>query len=155
MSQGEKKREVVSNRKAYHNYEVIDALEAGIELQGTEIKSIRQNGASLQEAYIKIFQGQMWLVGAHIAPYRYGNIHNHEERRDRRLLMHKKELMKLEEKVKEKGFSLIPLSLYFKGGRIKVKVGYAKGKKAHDKRQSIRDKDDQRSMQRALKHNLT
>lgn len=147
-------KELASNRRASFEYTILDTFEAGVQLQGTEIKSIRDNGASLQEAYVKVLKDALWLIGCHIAPYRFGNIHNHEEKRDRKLLMHKREIEKLRIATQEKGITLIPLSLYLKNGRIKLKLATAKGKKLVDKRQSIREGEEKRNMQRAIKRVL-
>jgi SsrA-binding protein len=144
--------ELVSNRKASHDYEILETFETGIVLQGTEIKSLRDNGGSLQEAYVRVIARELWLIGAHIAPYRFGNIHNHEDKRDRKLLMHKREIAKLKVATQEKGLTLIPLSIYLKNGRAKMKIAIAKGKKNVDKRASIKEKDVQRQMDKAMKH---
>lgn len=148
----EKNPELVSNRKATYNYEILETFEAGIALQGTEIKSLRDNGGSLQEAYIKVIKNEVWLVGCTIAPYRYGNIHNHEDRRDRKLLMHKREIDQLRTSVQEKGLALIPLSFYLKKGRVKVRLAIGKGKKSEDKRSAIKERDDKRRMDQAMKN---
>ncbi len=145
-------KELVSNRRAYHNFEILESFEAGVALQGTEIKSLRASGGSLQEAYVRIIRDELWLIGASIAPYKYGNINNHEERRDRKLLVHKRELLRLSVQTREKGMALVPLSLYLKEGRIKCKFGIAKGKKKHDKRTAIMDREKKREMDRATKH---
>jgi SsrA-binding protein len=144
--------DIVSNRRATHDYEILETFEAGIVLQGTEIKSIRAHGATLQEAYIKVLNGEIWLIGCNIAPYRFGNIYNHEEKRDRKLLMHKREINRLKVASQEKGLTLIPLALYLKQGRIKVRLAIAKGKKNIDKRADIKERDEKRHMQQALKH---
>lgn len=144
--------ELASNRKATFNYEILETFEAGIALVGTEIKSLREHGGNLQDAYIKILGGEMWLVGCSIAPYRFGNVHNHEERRERKLLMHKREIAHLKEASQEKGLALIPLSFYLKNGRVKVKIACAKGKKTVDKRASIKERDDKRRIEKALKN---
>ncbi len=144
--------ELVSNRKATHDYEILETFEAGIALQGTEIKSLRDRGGSLQEAYVKVVGQELWLLGSSIAHYRFGNIHNHEEKRERKLLMHKREIAHLKVAVQEKGHTIIPLSFYLKNGRVKVRIAIAKGKKTYDKRASIKERDDQRQMARALKH---
>lgn len=143
--------DLVSNRRATHDYEILETFEAGIVLQGTEIKSIRDHGATLQEAYVKVLNSEIWLIGSSIAPYRFGNIHNHEEKRDRKLLMHKREIKRLKEASQEKGLALIPLALYLKQGRIKVRIAIAKGKKNIDKRADIKERDEKRRMQQALK----
>lgn len=143
--------ELVSNRKASYNYDILDTFEAGIALKGTEIKSLRQHGGSLQESYIIVSGQELWLVGCHIAPYRFGNVNNHEERRQRKLLMHKREIQKLKESTQEKGLAIIPLSFYLKEGKVKVRIALAKGKKSHDKRESIKEREDKRDMDRAKK----
>ncbi|MBA2369641.1 MAG: SsrA-binding protein SmpB [Candidatus Protochlamydia sp.] len=147
-----KPSDLVSNRRATHDYEILETFEAGIVLQGTEIKSIRDHGATLQEAYIKVFGSEVWLVGCNIAHYKYGNIHNHEEKRDRKLLMHKREIRRLKTATQEKGLALIPLALYLKQGRVKVRLAMAKGKKSYDKRADLKEKDDKKRMQQALKN---
>lgn len=144
--------DLVSNRKAYHNYQIFDTFEAGIVLLGTEIKSLRTNGGSLGDAYVTIKQdGQLWLIHSSIAPYRFGNVHNHEDRRERKLLMHKSEILKLKKASTEKGLTIIPLSFFLKKGLVKVKIALAKGKKQHDKRAAIKEKEEKRSMQKFLK----
>jgi SsrA-binding protein len=147
-----KPADLVSNRRAAHDYEILETFEAGIVLKGTEIKSVRNHGASLQESYIKVLNNELWLIGCSIAPYRFGNVHNHEERRDRKLLMHKREINRLKVATQEKGQTIIPLALYLKEGRVKVRLATAKGKKAHDKRADIKEREDKRSMQQALKN---
>lgn len=144
-------KELCTNRRAKYDYLISDTYEAGIVLQGTEIKSLRNHGGSLQEAYVKLIKGELWLVGAYIAPYSFGNIHNHEERRDRKLLVHKKELYRLETATKEKGMTLVPITLYLKGGRAKLKFGLGKGKKHQDKRQTLIEREKKREMDRAMK----
>ena len=143
--------ELVSNRKASHNYEILETLEAGIILQGTEIKSLREHGGSLQDAYILLSGSHVILKGASIAPYKFGNIHNHEEKRERELLLHKNEILNLKEVSQKQGLSLIPLSLYLKKGIIKVKVAIAKGKKAHDKREALKEREHKKDIDRAMK----
>lgn len=144
--------ELVSNRRASHQYEILETFEAGIALQGTEIKSLRNHGGSLQEAYIKVVDNELWLMGCHIAHYRFGNIHNHEEMRDRKLLMHKREIAKLKSATQEKGFALIPLAFYLKEGRVKVRMAIGKGKKDIDKRETIKARDEKRRMDQAMKN---
>ena len=143
--------DLVSNRRATHDYEIMETFEAGIVLQGTEIKSIRSNGATLQDAYVKILKGEAWLIGCNIAPYRFGNIHNHEEKRDRKLLLHKREINRFKVATQEKGLTIIPLALYLKHGRVKVRIGIAKGKKTIDKRADIKERDQKRQVQQAMK----
>lgn len=146
--------ELITNRRAYHDYEILETYEAGLVLVGTEIKSLRAGGGNLAEAYVKVLKGELWLIGATIAPYRFGNVHNHEERRDRKLLMHKREIEKLYQTVQHKGLTLIPIALYLKEGRAKLKIGVGKGKKSFDKRHSLLEKEKKRELQRALKKSL-
>ena len=143
--------ELVSNRKAFHDYEILETFEAGIALLGSEIKSLRDHGGSLQDAYVIVEKGELWLISSSIAPYKYGASFNHEDRRKRKLLMHKREIDKLKRLTQEKGVTLIPLSFYLKKGRVKVKVGVAKGKKAYDKRAKIKERDEKRTIQRIIK----
>jgi len=147
----DKPADLVSNRRATHDYEILETFEAGIVLMGTEIKSIREHGATLQESHIRVMEGEVWLIGCNIAPYKYGNIHNHEEKRHRKLLMHKREIKKLKVASQEKGLTIIPLSFYLKQGRVKVRIAIAKGKKATDKRADLKEKDEKKRMQQALK----
>lgn len=146
-----KTADLVSNRKATHDYEILETFEAGIALKGTEIKSIRDHGATLQESYITIKKQEAWLVGCNIAAYKFGNVHNHEERRERKLLLHKRELVQLQTAIQEKGLTIIPLAMYLKDGRIKLRIAIAKGKKAIDKRASLKEKDEKKRVQQALK----
>ncbi|WP_201457144.1 SsrA-binding protein SmpB [Chlamydia sp. 17-3921] len=144
-------RDIVSNRKALHNYEVLTTVEAGIVLTGTEIKSLRDHGGNLSDAYAIIAKGEAWLLNASIAPYRFGNIYNHEERRKRKLLLHKYEIRKLESKVSQKGISLVPLGMFFSQGYIKVRLGCCRGKKVHDKRRALIEKEKEREIAAAMK----
>ena len=146
-----KPNELVSNRKALHDYELIDIFEAVLSLVGTEVKSLREHHGSLAESYVKIIRGEAYLVGCQIPHYKFGNIHNHEEKRDRKLLLHKKEIEILNKAQKEKGLAIIPLALYLSKGKIKLKIASAKGKKAQDKRQKIKEREDQIRMKRAIK----
>ena len=139
------------NREAYHEYFVEEEMEAGIELCGTEVKSIRKGTLNLKDAWCGIKDGQMLLNQMHISPYDHGNRFNQDPRRPRRLLMHKREIMRLYGKVKQDGYALIPLSVYLKGSLVKVKVGLCKGKKLYDKRQVAAEKDAKRQMDRAMK----
>lgn len=145
------KKDLARNRVATHNYEILETFEAGLVLLGTEVKSLREDGGSLQESYIKVKKDELWLVGAHIAPYRHGNIQNHEERRDRKLLLHKIEIMRLKASMQEKGLTLVPLKLYLKGGLIKLSFGQGRGLKAHDKRHKLKAKEQKRAVERELK----
>ena len=139
------------NQKAFHDYFVEERFEAGIELTGTEVKSIRQGTLNLKDAWCQVKDGELWLRQMHISPYEKGNIFNREPRRPRRLLMHRREIAKLFAKIKQDGYTLIPLSLYFKGPRVKVEIGLCKGKKLYDKREAAAQRDAKREMDRALK----
>ncbi|NRA43940.1 MAG: SsrA-binding protein SmpB [Oligoflexales bacterium] len=143
---------IAKNRKAFHEYEITDRFEAGIALQGTEVKSMRQGKVNLGDGWISIDdQGEAYLKQVHISHYSHGNIYNHDEARPRKLLLKKQELKKLSEQVERKGFALVPLKAYFKGQFIKIEIGVGKGKKAHDKRDSSKEKDAQREIERAIK----
>ena len=139
------------NRKAYHDYFVEERYEAGIELAGTEVKSIRGGRVNLKDSYCVAKDGELFALSMHISPYEQGNIFNKDPDRPKRLLMHKREIMRLYGKVKQDGYALIPLSVYFKGSRVKVKVGLCKGKKLYDKRQAAAEKDAKRQIDRAMK----
>lgn len=143
---------IANNKKAYHDYFIEEKYEAGIELIGTEVKSIRQGHCSIKEAFIRIDKsGEMWIYGMHVSPYEKGNIFNKDPLRIRKLLMHKYEIRKLIGKMEQKGYTLVPLCVYFKGSHIKVEVGLAKGKKLYDKRQDIAKKDQRRAAEREFK----
>ena len=142
---------MANNKKAYHDYFIEDKYEAGIELFGTEVKSIRMGRCSVKESFIRIEKGEMFLYGMHINPYEKGNIFNKDPLRTRKLLLHKSEIAKLGGKIAEKGFTLVPLQVYFKGSLVKVEIGLAKGKKLYDKREDLAKKDQRREMDRALK----
>ena len=142
---------IANNKKAYHDYFILEKYEAGIELAGTEVKSIRMGHCSIKEAYVEIKQGQISIVGMHISPYEKGNIFNRDPLRTRKLLMHKSEIRKLGEKIREKGFTLMPLSVYLKGSLVKVEIGLAKGKKLYDKRVDMQKKDMLREAERDFK----
>ena len=154
----ESRKLIAKNSKAFHDYFVEDRYEAGIELAGTEVKSIRagtlnirMGNVNLKDSFCTIKDGQMTLNGMHVSPYEKGNIFNREPRRPRRLLMHKREILRLFAKIKQDGYTLVPLSLYFKGPRVKVEIGLCKGKKLYDKREAAAKKDAKREMDRALK----
>jgi SsrA-binding protein len=142
---------IADNRKARHEYELLDRYEAGIVLTGTEVKSLRDGGASLQQAYADVRDGEAWLIGAHIAEYGQGNVANHEPDRDRKLLLHSKEIASLLGKVRERGLTLVPTRLYFKNGKVKVELALARGKEQRDKRRDIAKRDADRQIDRALK----
>jgi SsrA-binding protein len=142
---------IVDNRRARHDYHLLERVEAGLVLTGTEVKSLREGRASLQQAYAEVRGGEAWLVGAHISVYEQGNISNHDPDRDRKLLLHRKELDSLAGKVRERGLTLVPTKLYFRDGRAKVELALARGKELHDKRRDIAKREAQRDMERALK----
>jgi len=137
---------VASNRKAYHDYEILETYEAGIALRGTEVKSLRESQVNFKDCYAAIDNGEAWLVGCYIAPYHHGTDANHDPERKRKLLLHRREIERLVCKVAERGLTLIPLRLYFKAGRAKCEVGLARGRKLHDKRASIREREAKREM---------
>jgi SsrA-binding protein len=142
---------IAENRKARHDFHILERVEAGLELTGTEVKSLRDGGGNIREAYAVAKNGEMYLVGANIAPYKQGNIQNHEPLRDRRLLLHRREIEELASRVAERGNTLVPLSLYLKHGRVKLELGLAKGKEGVDKRRAISDRDNRRNLERELK----
>ena len=142
---------IADNRKARHDYFVIESFEAGVELFGTEVKSLRQGGVNLKDSYCEIDKGELFALGVHISPYEQGNIFNKNPLRPKKLLMHKKEIMKLTGLVSREGYTLVPLSLYFKGSRVKMAVGLCKGKKLYDKRESAAKRDADRPIDRAMK----
>lgn len=142
---------ITENRKARHEYFIIESYEAGIELVGTEVKAIRQGGVNLKDSWCTIEDGELWVKGMHISPYDHGNIFNRDPMRVRRLLLHKKEINKLFGTIKQEGLTLIPISLYFKGSRVKLQVGLCKGKKLHDKRDAMAAAAAKRDIDRAIK----
>jgi len=147
----ENTKTITTNKTAYHEYFVLESFEAGIELTGTEIKSIRRGGVNLKDAWCSVDEGQMLIKQMHISPYEHGNIFNKDPMRVRKLLLHKKEIMRLFGTVKQQGLALVPLSLYFKGSLVKVQLGLCKGKKLYDKRAVAAEKAANRDMQRAIK----
>lgn len=144
-------KQIASNKKAYHDYFVLEKYEAGIELLGTEVKSIRQGNANLKDSYCVVKDGELFLRGMHVSPYEKGNIWCADPVRPRRLLMHKKEIQKLNAKKMQDGVAIIPLSIYFRDSRVKVEIGICKGKKLHDKRDSAASRDAKREIERTLK----
>ena len=146
-------KSVASNRKAFHDYYVLERCEAGIELAGTEVKSIRAGTLNLKDSFCTIKNGELFVRGMHISPYEKGNIFNRDPDRPRRLLMHKKEILKLNAKVMQEGVALVPLSVYFKDSRVKVEVGLCKGKKLYDKRAAAAERSAKRDIDRAMKEN--
>jgi SsrA-binding protein len=141
-------KNVVTNRRARHEYFVLESYEAGLALKGTEVKSLRAGSANLQDGYVMVRRAELWLVGMHINPFEQGNINNHDPLRDRKLLLHAKEIRKLTAKLQEKGLALIPLRVYFKRNLAKVEIGLCKGKKFFDKRETIKKRDVERQLQR-------
>lgn len=141
---------ICRNRRVTHDYEIHDTIECGLVLQGTEVKSLREGHASLEDAYAKIENDELWLVGCEIQEYTFGNRLNHKPKRSRKLLIHKRELEKFAAKAAQKGFTLVPLRMYFKNGIAKVQVGVARGKQAHDKRQTLKSADAKRDIDRAM-----
>jgi SsrA-binding protein len=142
---------ICNNKKAYHDYFIEEKFEAGMVLRGTEVKSLRMGKANLNDAFALVKNGEAFLNNLHISPYDFGNRENHDPDRMRKLLLHKKEIVKLYAKVREQGYSIVPLRLYFKEGLVKVEMGLAKGKKLYDKREDLKMKDDKREMAKALK----
>jgi SsrA-binding protein len=151
VSKGQGEKLIAENRRARHEYELLERHEAGLVLTGTEVKSLRERQANIARAYGEIRDGEAWLVGAHIAEYGQGNLANHEPERRRKLLLHRRELESLDAKVRERGFTLVPTRLYFKDGRAKVELALARGKELHDKRRDIARRDAERQIERALK----
>ena len=145
-------KQVAANRKAFHDYEILEKVEAGISLTGTEIKSIRAGGANIREAHARPLDGEMWLYGAHIAQYVAGSWQNHEPTRPRKLLLHKKQIREWIRATAERGLTIIPLTMYLKDGKAKVELGLVRGRKQYDKRQVIAKRDADRDMQRAMRH---
>lgn len=144
-------KQIASNRKAFHDYFIEDKYEAGIELAGTEVKSIRQGNVNLKDAFCAVKDGEMFLYGMHISPYEKGNIFNKDPRRTRKLLLHRREILKLHAKVQQDGYALVPLALYFSGPRVKVELALAKGKKLYDKREAAAKRDAKREIDRAMR----
>ncbi len=145
------KKLIANNKKAYHEYFLEEKLEAGIELVGTEVKSLRAGKCSIKEAFIRIDNGEIFIYQMHISPYEHGNIFNKDPKRPRRLLLHKYEILKLEGKIKERGYTIVPVEVYFTNGRVKLEIALAKGKKLYDKRADIKAKDMKREAERDFK----
>ena len=152
METQDQEKNITVNRKARHEYFILQSFEAGIALTGTEVKALRQGKANLVDSYASVEKGEVWLMSANISAYEQGNINNHEPTRTRKLLLNKSEIRKLIGKVKEKGLTLIPLRLYFKNGKVKVELAVVKGKKVYDKRESIAKRDFQRDQERRFKN---
>jgi len=146
------KKILAMNRKARFNYTVEDTLECGIELRGTEVKSMKERSFSFTDSYAKIDNGELWLIGLHVTPYKFGNIYNHEPNRSRKLLVHRQEIKRLSRKVNERGLTLVPLSFYLSRGIVKLELGICRGKRVVDKRQDIKRRDQKIDAERALRH---
>ena len=142
---------IAKNRKAYHDYHIEETFEAGISLLGTEVKSLREGRANLKESYVIIKDNEAFLFGCHISPYTHGNIQNHDPLRTRKLLLHRKEIDKLWGSMSQKGLTVVPLKLYFKGGKAKLEIGLAKGKKQYEKRDTIKEREANREIERHMK----
>ena len=142
---------LATNRKAFFNFEILEQVEAGVSLVGSEVKSIREGLLNFRDSYVEFRGGELFLIGCYIGPYSHANVQNHPEDRVRKLLLHKREILKLGGKVTEKGFTLVPLKAYFKNGRVKIEIGLARGKRSHDKRESIKRKDIERDTRQAVR----
>ena len=151
MSAPAARKMIAENRKARHDFHIVERVEAGIALTGTEVKSLRDGGGNIRESYAQLRNGEVFLVGANIAPYRQGNLQNHEPVRDRKLLLHRREIHRLGVKVAQRGMTLVPLALYLTNGKVKLELGLAKGKEGVDKRHAIAERDARRQMERAVK----
>ena len=149
------KKIIAQNRKARHDYEILETYEAGIALRGTEVKSLRDGRANLKDSYAAVRDSEVWLYSVHISPYSHGNLNNHDPERDRKLLLHRREIRRLIGKTKETGLTLVPLQLYFVHGKVKVELALAKGKKQYDKRESIAKRDAEREMKRVFREKQT
>lgn len=151
MAKKETQKLIANNKKAYHDYFIDETYEAGIALHGTEVKSMRMGKCSIKESFIRIENGEVYVYGMHVSPYEKGNIFNKDPLRVKKLLLHKYEINKLQGKIKEKGFTLVPLQVYFKEGKVKVEIGLARGKKLYDKREDIAKKDQRREAEKEFK----
>jgi SsrA-binding protein len=144
-------RVVATNRRARHEYEILETFEAGLVLRGTEVKSLRTGQVNFKDSYATVRNDELWLLGCHISPYSHGTDANHDPERDRKLLLHRREITRLTGKIAERGLTVVPLKLYFKGGRAKIEIGLARGKKLHDKRATLRERETRREMDRAVR----
>jgi len=147
-------RTISVNRKAYHDYTIEDTIEAGIVLAGSEIKSVRAGRVSLREAYVTIRGGEAWMIGGHIAGYQQAGRQDHDPTRDRKLLLHKRQILRWQQYIEQRGYTIVPLKMYLKNGRAKLEIGLARGKRQYDKRQAIRERETQRSIDRAIKEQM-
>jgi SsrA-binding protein len=150
-SERQSERAISTNRRARHEYEILETVEAGLVLRGTEVKSLRDSQVTFKDSYATIRNGEAWLLGCHINPYSHGTDANHDPDRDRKLLLHRREISRLTGKVAERGLTLVPLRLYFKEGRVKIELGLARGRKLHDKRSAIREREVRREMDKAAR----
>jgi SsrA-binding protein len=144
-------RVVATNRRARHEYEILETFEAGLVLRGTEVKSLRTGQVNFKDSYATVRNDELWLLGCHISPYSHGTDANHDPERDRKLLLHRREITRLTGKIAERGLTVVPLKLYFKKGRAKIEIGLARGKKLHDKRATLRERETRREMDRAVR----
>src|SRR5262245_6565798 len=144
-------RTIATNRRARHEFEILETIEAGLVLRGTEVKSLRAGQVNFKDSYATVKHDEMWLLGCHIPPYSHGTDANHDPERDRKLLLHRKEITRLLGKVAERGLTVVPLKLYFKNGRAKIEIGLARGKKLHDKRATLRERESRREMDKAAR----
>src|SRR5207249_595300 len=151
MAEATAERVIATNRKAFFNYHVLERAEAGVALLGSEVKSIREGGLNFRDSFVEFRGGELFLIGCRIGPYSHANIQNHAEERDRKLLLHKREILKLGGRATEKGLTIVPLKAYFKKGRVKLEIGLARGKQAHDKRAALRRKDLERETRQTIK----
>ncbi len=147
----EQDRVVATNRRARHEYEILETFEAGLVLRGTEVKSLRTGQVNFKDSYGTVRNSELWLLGCHISPYSHGTDANHDPERDRKLLLHRREITRLTGKVAERGLTVVPLKLYFKAGRAKIEIGLARGKKLHDKRATLRERETRREMDKAIR----
>ncbi len=154
MAKDNSERLIANNKKAYHDFFIDEKYEAGLSLAGTEVKSLRMGQCSIKEAYVGIENGEIYVYHMHINPYERGNIFNKDPLRTRKLLMHKNEILKLSHQIKEKGYTLMPLKVYFKNGKVKIEIGLARGKKNYDKREDIKKRDQQREAEKDFKISL-
>jgi SsrA-binding protein len=150
-SQADGDRAIATNRRARHEYEILETLEAGLVLRGTEVKSLRAGLVNFKDSYATVRNGEVWFLGCHISPYSHGTDANHDPERDRKLLLHDREIKRLTGKIAERGLTLVPLKLYFKSGRAKLEIGLARGKKLHDKRSALREREVRREMDKAAR----
>jgi SsrA-binding protein len=148
---GEGEKTVATNRKARHEYDILETFEAGLALRGTEVKSLREGQVTFKDSYVDVQDAEAWLIGCHVSPYHHGTDANHDPERRRKLLLHRREIHRLAGRTSERGLTIVPLRLYFKSGRAKLEIGLARGRKLHDKRSALRERETRREMDRALR----